>query len=422
MNKLIKKSSGLHGEIKVPGDKSVSIRSVMFGSIAEGDTIVSSLGMGGDVQSAVRCLKQLGISLEENNDSVKIKGRGLYGLSKPSSILDAGNSGTTLRLLSGVLAGQRFESTITGDKSIQRRPMKRITAPLKLMEAEIKGKDDDNYVPLTIKGKKLKSIKYNSPIASAQVKSSIMLAALYADGITQISEPHKSRDHTERMMEYMGVKLNINGNNISIEGGQSLQGKEIFIPGDISSAAFFIAAALIVNSSEILLKDIGINPTRTGIIDILKKMGASIDVVNIREKNREPVADLIVKTSELNGVEISGDIIPRVIDEVPILSVVSALASGETVIKDAAELRVKETDRIKAVVMNLKKMGVDVEEFQDGLAIRGKNKLKGTEVESFGDHRIALAFAVAGLTADGDTSIKGAEWADISFPGFFERL
>jgi len=422
MNKLIKKSEGIRGEISVPGDKSISIRSVIFGSIAEGDTIISGLGTGGDIQSAAKCLKQLGVSFEEKNDSMIIHGKGLYGLSKPSTVIDVGNSGTTIRLLTGVLAGQKFESTITGDNSIQSRPMKRITNPLKLMGAEIKGKNDNNYAPLTITGKRLTAIKYVSPIASAQVKSSIMLASLYADGITQILEPYKSRDHSERMVAYMGGNVNVNGNNISIEGGQKLKGREIFVPGDISSAAFFIAGAIIVNNSEILLKDVGVNPTRTGIIDVLKRMGANIYLQNIREINNEPVADILVRSSKLKGIEISGETIPRVIDEIPILSVVAALSEGETIIKDAEELRVKETDRIKAVVANLKKLGADVKELSDGMIINGPSKLRGAELESFGDHRIALAFAVAGLNADGNTIIKDAEWADISFPGFFIML
>jgi len=422
MNKLIKKSEGIRGETSVPGDKSISIRSVIFGSIAEGDTTITGLGTGGDIQSAVGCLKQLGVSFEEKNNSVIIHGKGLYGLSKPSTVIDVGNSGTTIRLLTGVLAGQKFESTITGDNSIQNRPMKRITNPLKLMGAEIKGKNDNNYAPLTITGKRLKAIKYVSPIASAQVKSSIMLASLYADGITQILEPYKSRDHSERMMAFMGGNVTVDGNNISIEGGQKLIGREIFVPGDISSAAFFIAGALIVNNSEILLKDIGVNPTRTGIIDVLKRMGANIYLQNIREINNEPVADILVKSSKLKGIEIFRETIPRVIDEIPILSVVAALSEGETIIKDAGELRVKETDRIKAVVTNLKRLGADVKELSDGIIINGPNKLRGAELESFGDHRIALAFSVAGLNADGNTIIKDAEWADISFPGFFSIL
>ena len=422
MNKLIEKSEGIRGEISVPGDKSISIRSVIFGSIAEGDTIITRLGTGGDIQSAVRCLKQLGVSFEEKNDSIIIHGKGLYGLSKPSTVIDVGNSGTTIRLLTGVLAGQKFESTITGDNSIQSRPMKRITNPLKLMGAEIKGESDNNCAPLTIIGKKLRAIIYVSPIASAQVKSSIMLASLYADGITQILEPYKSRDHSERMMAYMGGNVTVDGNNILIEGGQKLKGREIFVPGDISSAAFFIVGALIVKNSEILLKNIGVNPTRTGIIDVLKRMGANIYIQNIREINNEPVADIVVKSSELKGIEISGETIPRVIDEIPILSVATALSEGETIIKDAGELRVKETDRIKAVVTNLKRLGADVKELSDGIIIKGPNRFKGAELESFGDHRIALAFTVAGLNAEGNTIIKDAEWADISFPGFFSML
>jgi 3-phosphoshikimate 1-carboxyvinyltransferase len=422
MDKLIKKSKGLKGEIKVPGDKSISIRSVIFGSIAEGMTKVVGLGSGGDIQSAVKCLKQLGISFEEKDDCLIINGKGLYGLSKPDSVIDVENSGTTIRLLSGVLAGQKFESVITGDNSIQSRPMKRIVEPLKMMGAEISGENGDNYAPLTIKGKNLKAIRYNSPVASAQVKSCIMLASLYADGITQILEPYKSRDHSERMMKYMGANVIISENTISIEGKQNIKGREIFIPGDMSSAAFFITGALIVKDSEILIKDIGVNLTRTGIIDVLKMMGANIEVCNVREINIEPVADILVRYSNLKGIELSGEMIPRIIDEIPILSVVASLSDGETIIRDAGELRFKETDRIKAVVMNLNKMGANIEELPDGMIIKGPNKLKGTTIESFGDHRIALSFSIAGLNAEGNTLIKDAEWADISFPGFFKII
>lgn len=422
MDKTVKYSKVFKGEKRVPGDKSISIRSVIFGSIAEGVTKVTGLGSGGDVQSAVKCLKQLGVSFKEWDDCLIINGKGLDGLSKPNSVIDVENSGTTIRLLSGVLSGQRFESVITGDSSIQSRPMRRIVEPLKMMGAEISGKNGDNYAPLTIKGGNLKAIHYKSPVASAQVKSCIMLAGLYADGITEISEPHKSRDHSERMMKYMGVNVNISGNTISIEGKQNLKGREIFIPGDISSAAFLIAGALIVKDSEILVKDIGVNPSRTGIIDVLKMMGADIEICNTREINNEPVADISVKYSNLKGIELSGEIIPRIIDEIPILSVIASLSNGETIIRDAGELRFKETDRIKAVVMNLKKMGANIEEFPDGMIIKGPNKLKATTIENISDHRIVLSFAIAGLTDTTSTIIKDAEWADISFPGFFKMI
>ncbi|MFC1558419.1 3-phosphoshikimate 1-carboxyvinyltransferase [candidate division KSB1 bacterium] len=422
MNKVIHKSRGIKGELTVPGDKSISIRSVLFGSIAEGVTCIKGLGSGGDVRSAVSCMRQLGIKIDEENSKTIIRGNGLYGLQKQPSAIDVGNSGTTIRLLSGILAGQKFSCEITGDESIRRRPMKRIIEPLQQMEADIKGTNEPYLAPIIISGKKLKSIHYKSPVASAQVKSCIMLAGLFADGTTYITEPYKSRDHSERMLSYMNVPVGIDGTTVSIEGGNNPSGSDIFIPGDISSGAFLIVAALLIDDSDITIKNVGINPTRTGIIDVLRQMGGHIEYADTREVNNEPVTDIHVKTSRLRGIEISGEMIPRVIDEVPVIAVAAALAEGETVIKDAEELRVKETDRITAVVSNLEKMGVPVEELPDGMIIRGPNKLKGTEIESFNDHRIALSFTIGGLTADEKTVIKNAQWADISFPGFFEML
>ena len=422
MNKVIHKSKGIKGEVTVPGDKSISIRSVLFGSIAEGITCIKGLGSGGDIRSAVGCMRQLGIIIDEEKDKTIIRGNGLYGLRELPSAVDVGNSGTTIRLLSGILAGQKFSCEITGDESILRRPMKRIITPLQQMDADIKGINEPYQAPLIISGKKLKGIHYRSPVASAQVKSCIMLAGLFADGTTYITEPHKSRDHSERMLSFMNVPAGIDGTTVSIDGGINPRGSNIVIPGDISSAAFLIAAALLIDNSDITIKDVGINPTRTGIIDVLRKMGGHIEFAGTREVNNEPVADIRVKTSQLRGIEISGEIIPRVIDEIPVIAVAAALAEGETVITDAEELRVKETDRITAVVSNLKKMGVPAEELPDGMVIRGPNKLKGAEIETFNDHRIALSFTIAGLLAEGETTIKDAEWADISFPGFFDLL
>ncbi len=418
----VNKSPSLRGEMKVPGDKSISHRSLMFGAIANGETVIKGLLKGEDNMSTLKAFRAMGIGITEDEDTVVVEGKGLHGLSEPGDVLDAGNSGTTMRLMSGLLAGQSFYSVITGDQYLRLRPMKRVIEPLTQMGARIYGRDGGRLAPLSIVGTQLKGIAYNSPVASAQVKSSIILAGLYADGLTSVTEPVLSRDHTERMLGYFGVSLDRKGTTVSIEGGQELSAGEIIVPGDISSAAFFIVAALIIKGSELKIKDVGMNPTRTGIVDVLKAMGGDIRLEDERELAGEPVADILVKSSHLKGVEIGGDVIPRLIDEVPVLAVAATMAEGKTTITGARELRVKESDRIKTVSTELRKFGVEIEELDDGMIIEGREALSGCDVNSYGDHRIAMAMAVAGLVADGETIIDGSEAIDVSFPGFFETL
>jgi len=423
VNKVsLNKSPSLKGEMKVPGDKSISHRALMLGAIANGETPVRGLLKGEDNMSTLKAFRAMGIEITENEDSVLVKGKGLHGLSEPGDVLDAGNSGTTIRLMSGLLAGQRFYSVMTGDRYLRARPMKRVVEPLSQMGARIYGREGGRLAPLSIVGTRLKGMAYDSPLASAQVKSSLILAGLYADGLTSVTEPVMSRDHTERMLGHFGVKLERQGTTVSIMGGQELSAGEIIVPGDISSAAFFIVAALIVKGSELKISDVGMNPTRTGIVDVLKAMGGDITLENEREFAGEPVADIVVRSSSLNGVDVGGDVIPRLIDEVPVLAVAAAMAEGKTTITGAGELRVKESDRIKTVSTELRKFGVEIEELDDGMVIEGRGALVGSRVDSYGDHRIAMAMAVAGLVADGETIVGGSEAIDVSFPGFFETL
>lgn len=419
---IVNKSAPLKGEMKVPGDKSISHRSLMFGAIADGETIVRGLLKGEDNMSTLNAFRAMGVEIVEKEDSVIVKGRGLHGLSEPADVLDAGNSGTTIRLMSGLLAGQSFYSVMTGDRYLRVRPMKRVIEPLTQMGARIYGREGGKFAPLSVVGSKLRGISYNSPVASAQVKSAIILAGLYADGQTSVTEPVLSRDHTERMLGYFGVKLDRIGTTVSIEGGQQLSSGEIMVPGDISSAAFFIVAALIVKGSELKIRDVGMNPTRTGIVDVLRSMGGDIKLENEREIAGEPVADILVRSSSLKGVEVGGDVIPRLIDEVPVLAVAAAMAEGKTTITGAGELRVKESDRIKAVTTELGKFGVEIEELDDGMIIKGRESLVASNIDSYGDHRIAMAMAVAGLVADGESAIEGSGAIEVSFPGFFETL
>lgn len=409
----------------MPGDKSISHRALMLGAMAEGETIINGLSLSKDVKSTLRCLESLGITIEEikrdKAASVIVQGGGLRGFKKPESSLLAGNSGTTMRLLSGILAGQYFTTTITGDSSLKRRPMKRIVEPLMQMGANISC--NKNFTPpLTITGGRLKARTFKLWIPSAQVKSCIMLAAFYADGVTVIEEPAASRDHTERMIELFGAEIDADGLKISLKGGQKLAGTEVMIPGDISSASFFLVAGSLVEDSLLTIKDVGINPLRTGIIAVLKQMGAHISSGKERIFSGEPVADLQVCSSELRGIEITGDIIPKLIDEIPVLAVAASMAKGKTVIKGASELRVKEADRIKAVVNNLRKMGARVDELKDGMIIYGGNRLDGAVIDTYGDHRIEMAFAIAALAAEEETIIKNAGWSGISFPGFYETI
>ena len=414
--------TSLNGELNVPGDKSISHRAIMISSLANGKSTVRNFLMGDDCLSTINCFKDLGIDIDIKDDVVYINGKGLHGLTKPQKTLDVGNSGTTMRLLSGILAGQSFDTTITGDDSIQKRPMKRIIDPLSKMGANITSIKNNNCAPLHIKGNKLNNIKYNSPIASAQVKSSIILASLYTDESTTITEPYLSRNHTEIMLEQYGGKLDCEGNTITTKPTADLQANEIIVPGDISSAAFFITAGLIVPDSNILIKNCGINPTRSGIIDVYKKMGGHIELINKRTVNGELVADIIVKSSELHGTTIDGSLIPRLIDEIPVIAVAASLANGKTIVKDASELKVKESNRIDAMVNALSKMGAKIVATEDGMEITGVSKLCAASIDSCHDHRVAMSIAIAGLVAKGTTTITNSECVAISYPNFEKDL
>jgi 3-phosphoshikimate 1-carboxyvinyltransferase len=420
---VLEKVSKLKGNIFIPGDKSISHRSLILGSIAQGETRIYNFLNSLDCLKTLECMQALGAEIELGKDnSVKIKGKGLYGLKEPQDILDVGNSGTTIRLLAGLLGGQDFYSVLNGDASVRKRPMKRVVEPLRLMGADIWGRKDGQFAPLSIKGSKLNPFQYTLPVASAQVKSALLLAGLYTTGRTIIKEPLPTRDHTERMLEIMQADIKISPPEIKIKGGKELRGTDIFIPGDISSSAYFIAAASILRDSQIIIKQVGVNPTRTGIIEILKKMGTKIDILNSQIKSNEPQADLMIEYSKLKGVEIKKENVPFLIDELPLIAVVATQAQGKTVVSGARELRVKETDRIKAIVSELKKMGADIEEREDGFAVNGPTRLQGAVCESYNDHRIAMSLAVAALLAEGKTVIKNSECIDISFPGFEKTL
>lgn len=417
---MIKPVRGIKGEIRLAGDKSISHRAVMLACLARGTTRIKGLLEGEDCLNTVRAFKSLGVRIEKEEDRLIVHGQGLKGLKKPSEILDAGNSGTTMRLLLGILAGQNFTSIITGDESLRKRPMKRVILPLSQMGARFEG----DYAPVTVYGNpRLLAINYHSPIASAQVKSSILLAGLFANGVTSVTEPVLSRDHTERMLPFFGVEIEREGLTVKLKGPATLiGGRTIQVPADISSASFFIVAALILPNSKITLPNVGLNPTRTGLLDTLKKMGAKIRIKNLKEVGAEPVGDIEVASSRLKGVEVGKGDIPRLIDEVPILAVACAMAEGKSQIRGAEELRVKECDRLSAAASELSKMGAKIKELEDGLIIEGGNLLKGAEVESFFDHRIAMSLAVAGLAARGETTIKESECINTSFPDFMPIL
>lgn len=417
-----KKGNSIRGEITIPGDKSISHRAIMLGSLAEGTTEISNFLQGADCLSTISCFQQMGVSIENKKDSVTITGKGIHGLQKPAAMLDVGNSGTTTRLMSGILAAQNFSCTLNGDASIQKRPMGRIMTPLSQMGADITSMKGNGCAPLQITGKPLHSIHYNSPVASAQVKSSILLAGLYADGETSVTEPYVSRNHTELMLRYFGVDVTTADTTASVKPATHLTGQKIIVPGDISSAAYFIAAGLIVPNSEIVIKNVGINPTRDGILRVCKDMGATISYENQREVSGEPVADLIVRTSTLHGTTIGGSIIPALIDEIPIIAILACFAEGTTIIKDAQELKVKESNRIDVMVDNLSKMGAHITATDDGMIIEGGKPLHGATIDSKLDHRIAMSFAIASLMADGETTIEGAECVNISFPSFYKDL
>ena len=418
---------GLKGTVSVPGDKSISHRCIMFGSIANGTTEIHNFLKGADCLATIRCFQSMGINIEETDHTITVHGKGLHGLSAPLNILDVGNSGTTTRLLSGILAGQKFESKLSGDESLNSRPMKRIIEPLTMMGANISSILRNGCAPLYIAPGNLHGIHYDSPVSSAQVKSCILLAGLYAEGETSVTEPSLSRNHTELMLKEFGADIrtlhSLSGTEATayIKPYPKLYGQKIVVPGDISSAAYFIAAGLIVPDSEILIEHVGINPTRSGILKVCEDMGGDITLLNERCEAGEKIADILVRTSSLHGITIEGDIIPTLIDEIPIIAVMAAVADGTTVIKDAAELKVKETDRIETVTDNLKAMGCNVTPTEDGMIITG-GTLHGASIHTLLDHRIAMAFSIAALVADGTTKILDSKCVDVSYTTFYDTF
>lgn len=412
----------IRGEVTIPGDKSISHRAVMFGSLAEGATEVTGFLRGADCLSTIDCFRRLGISIEDKNERILIHGKGLHGLSAPAQILDAGNSGTTTRLISGILSGQAFETTLTGDASIQKRPMGRIIEPLSQMGASITSLSGNGCAPLRIQGRPLHGIHYTTKVASAQVKSSILLAGLYADTPTSVTEPALSRNHSELMLHFFGADVKSEGTTATIQPEPKLIGQKVQVPGDISSAAYFIAAGCITPDSELLIQNVGTNPTRDGILHVCKMMNANVTLLNENMDSGEPTADLLVRTSSLQGCIIEGDLIPTLIDELPVIAVMACFAKGTTVIRDAAELKVKESDRIAVMTENLTAMGAKVTATDDGMIIEGGHTLHGAVVDSHLDHRIAMSFAVAALNADGETEILGADCVNISYPAFYRDL
>lgn len=415
-------TSSLKGEITIPGDKSISHRAIMLGAISDGTTEVKNFLHGADCLSTIDCFRKMGVSIENLSDTVIIHGNGLHGLKAPDSILDAGNSGTTTRLISGILSAQNFSCRLDGDDSLRTRPMKRIITPLTQMGADIDSINGNGCVPLKINGSKLHGIHYDSPVASAQVKSAILLAGLYAEGETSVTEPYLSRNHSELMLKYFGADVTSVGATATVSPATKLTGGSIDVPGDISSAAYFIAAGLIVPDSEILIKNVGINPTRDGIIKVVQAMGGNITIMNRRNSGGEDTADILVKSSELNGTEIGGSLIPTLIDEIPVIAVLACFASGTTVIKNAEELKVKESNRIDVMVNNLSAMGADITATDDGMIINGGRPLHGITIDSKLDHRIAMSFTIASLMSEGETEITGAEVVKISYPDFYKDL
>lgn len=425
--KEIKAMGALKGEVQIPGDKSISHRAVMLGSIARGTTEISHFLNGADCLSTIHCFQKMGIEIEQSKDLVLVHGRGLRGLKAPRGILDTGNSGTTTRLICGILSGQNFSSVLSGDDSLNSRPMKRIMDPLNQMGARITSIQDNNCAPLRIEPGTLHGIRYVSPVASAQVKSSVLLAGLYADSPVSVTEPVLSRNHTELMLGSFGAdissELHADGSaTASVSPCAELYGQKIQVPGDISSAAYFIAAGLLVPGSRLLVKNVGINPTRAGFLEVCRKMGADIGYLNRQSQGGEETADLLVTPKPLTGTVIEGAVIPSLIDEIPILAVMAAFAEGTTVIRDAAELKVKETNRIQTVTENLLAMGAEIIPTEDGMIIHGTGALKGTRIQSHLDHRIAMAFSVAALAAEGTTTILDSQCVDVSYPGFFAQL
>jgi 3-phosphoshikimate 1-carboxyvinyltransferase len=413
--------SHLRGVIHVPGDKSISHRAIMFGSIAQGKTTIRHFLRGQDCLSTIDCFRKLGVHIEEDGQQITILGKGWEGLEEPKDILYTGNSGTTTRLIMGILAGRPFHSVLMGDESIGRRPMDRVVLPLREMGASILGRENGKFTPISINGGSLRSIHYKMPVASAQVKSALLFAGLQAEGTTVIEEMAPTRDHTEKMIKEFGGECIREGMTISVKGSQSFEGRDIYVPGDISSAAFFLAAGAIIPGSEIILKNVGLNPTRSGIIDVLKEMGADLELSDL-SSNGEETGTIVIRYSQLKGIEIGGSLIPRLIDEIPIIALMATQAEGETVIKDAEELKVKETNRIDTVVGELKKLGADIESRKDGMVIRGKTALKGGKVSSFGDHRIGMMLAIAALLSKDPVDLDNPECISVSYPNFFDDL
>mgnify|MGYP000282859835 FL=1 len=413
---VIQKIKKAIGQIKVPGDKSISHRAVMLGSLANGVTEISGFLKGADCLSTIDCFRKMGIDIDINGENVTVHGNGLRGLKKPDEMLYTGNSGTTTRLLCGILAGQNFDTSITGDASIQKRPMGRVVQPLSMMGAKI----ENEYCPLYITGTKLHGIDYKMPVASAQVKTAIILAGLYADGETVIHEIEKSRDHTELMLSAMGADLTVDNLDITVKPTNDLTAVNVDVPGDISSAAFFLVLGAIMPNSQITVTNVGINPTRTGIIDVLKDMGADITLENVHTSAGETVADITVRSSSLKGTTVGGDIIPRLIDELPIIAVAAVFADGQTVIKDAQELKVKETNRIRAVVDEFNKCGIDITETDDGMIINGGKSIHGADFKTYGDHRMAMSLTVLAQLADSESTLDDSDCACVSYPTFFD--
>ena len=413
----------LKGSFELIGDKSISHRAVMFSSISKGDNKISNFLMGEDCLSTISCFRKMGVDIQIDGKDVYVKGNGLYGLKRPKEILDVGNSGTTIRLMMGILAGNKFDATLIGDNSIAKRPMKRVTDPLRLMGCNIEGKDDANYTPIKIYGGDLKAIDYHMPVASAQVKSALILASLYANDTSFIYEKVKSRNHTEIMLKSFGADINVENLKISVNPVNELFSQDIYVPGDISSAAFIIVSALITKGSEVIIKNVGLNETRTGIIDVVKNMNGNIEIINERLVGGELVGDLLVRyTKDLCATTIDKDIIPRLIDEIPVIAVLATQAEGATIIKDAQELKVKESNRIKSMVENLKILGADIEELEDGMIIKGKSKLNGGKIKTFKDHRIAMAFSTLNLISAEKIKLDNEDCINVSFPGYFDLI
>ena len=413
----------LKGSFELIGDKSISHRAVMFSSISKGHNKISNFLMGEDCLSTISCFRKMGVDIQIDGKDVYVKGNGLYGLKRPKEILDVGNSGTTIRLMMGILAGNKFDATLIGDNSIAKRPMKRVTDPLRLMGCNIEGKDDANYTPIKIYGGDLKAIDYHMPVASAQVKSALILASLYANDTSFIYEKVKSRNHTEIMLKSFGADINVENLKISVNPVNELFSQDIYVPGDISSAAFIIVSALITKGSEVIIKNVGLNETRTGIIDVVKNMNGNIEIINERLVGGELVGDLLVRyTKDLCATTIDKDIIPRLIDEIPVIAVLATQAEGTTIIKDAQELKVKESNRIKSMVENLKILGADIEELEDGMIIKVKSKLNGGKIKTFKDHRIAMAFSTLNLISDEKIKLDDEDCINVSFPGYFDLI